>query len=92
MTSEGRVNKAITQPPSAKNFAQNKQKQGKTYLVQVEGLVSAAQLEQLAAGVHLKDGKTLPAVALLVGEADLPIELWPRHPPFASVKTCQRHG
>ena len=58
LTSDGRVNKAITQPPSAKNFAQNKKKQGKTYLVQVEGLVSTAQLEQLAAGVHLKDGKT----------------------------------
>ena len=35
LTSDGRVNKAITQPPAAKNFAQNKQKQCKTYLVQI---------------------------------------------------------
>ena len=87
LTSDGRVNKAITQPPAAKNFAQSKQKQGKTYLVQVEGLVSADQLKQLAAGVQLKDGKTLPATALLVDEADLPIALWQRDPPIRERKS-----
>ena len=87
LTSDGRVNKAITQPPSIKNFAQNKQKQGKTYLVQVEGLVSDAQLKQLAVGVHLKDGKTLPATALLIDEADLPIDLWQRDPPIRERKS-----
>ena len=87
LTSDGRVNKAITQPPSIKNFAQNKQKQGKTYLVQVEGLVSAAQLKQLDMGVHLKDGKTLPATALQVDEADLPIDLWQRDPPIRERKS-----
>ena len=87
LTSDGRVNKAITQPPSIKNFAQNKQKQGKTYLVQVEGLISDAQLKQLAAGVNLKDGKTLPATALLVDEVDLPIDLWQRDPPIRERKS-----
>ena len=87
LTSDGRVNKAITQPPSIKNFAQNKQKQGKTYLVQVEGLISAGQLKQLAVGVHLKDGKTLPATALQVDEADLPIDLWQRDPPIRERKS-----
>ena len=87
LTSDGRVNKAITQPPSIKNFAQNKQKQGKTYLVQVEGLISAAQLKQLAVGVHLKDGKTLPATALQVDEADLPIDVWQRDPPIRERKS-----
>ena len=87
LTSDGRVNKAITQPPSIKNFAQNKQKQGKTYLVQVEGLVSDAQLKQLDMGVHLKDGKTLPATTLQVDEADLPIDLWQRDPPIRERKS-----
>ena len=86
LTSDGRINKAITQPPSAKNFAQNKQKQGKTYLVQVEGVATATQLNELASGVLLKDGKTLPASAVLVDEAELPITLWQRDPPIRERK------
>ncbi|AGP47939.1 MULTISPECIES: rRNA large subunit pseudouridine synthase E [unclassified Psychrobacter] len=86
LTSDGRINKAITQPPSTKGFAQNKQKQGKTYLVQVEGMVTAVQLKALASGVVLKDGKTLPASAVLVDEADLPITLWERDPPIRERK------
>ncbi|OXL24079.1 rRNA large subunit pseudouridine synthase E [Psychrobacter sp. DAB_AL32B] len=86
LTSDGRINKAITQPPSAKNFAQNKQKQGKTYLVQVEGVATAAQLNELASGVVLKDGKTLPASAVLVVEAELPMTLWQRDPPIRERK------
>lgn len=86
LTSDGRINKAITQPPSAKNFAQNKQKQGKTYLVQVEGVATATQLKELASGVLLKDGKTLPASAVLVDEAELPMTLWQRDPPIRERK------
>lgn len=82
LTSDGRVNKAITQPPSAANFAKNRHKQGKTYLVQVEGTATPAQLNELASGVHLKDGKTLPATALMVEETNLPIDLWQREPPI----------
>ncbi|WP_201539830.1 pseudouridine synthase [Psychrobacter sp. 1044] len=86
LTSDGRVNKAITQPPSAANFAKNRHKQGKTYLVQVEGTATPVQLNELASGVHLKDGKTLPATALMVEEANLPIDLWQREPPIRERK------
>lgn len=86
LTSDGRVNKAITQPPSAARFEKDKHKQGKTYLVQVEGIATPAQLQALSKGVHLKDGKTLPALAQMVTEADLPIALWPRNPPIRERK------
>lgn len=85
LTSEGRVNKAITQPPRATDF-KHSIKQGKTYLVQVEGMVTAAQLAQLTNGVLLKDGKTLPAIAKLVTETELPIQLWQRDPPIRERK------
>ena len=86
LTNDGRVNKAITQPPKAAKFDQSTHKQGKTYLVQVEGIASALQLAELSRGVILKDGKTLPAKAVIVNEADLPIELWARNPPIRERK------
>ncbi|WP_201587871.1 pseudouridine synthase [Psychrobacter jeotgali] len=82
LTSDGRVNKAITHPPKANHG----QKQGKTYLVQVEGIATPEQLIQLEKGVVLKDGKTLPAKVKQVAEIDLPIELWPRNPPIRERK------
>ena len=86
LTNDGRVNKAITQPPRSTDF-KNSNKQGKTYLVQVEGTISTEQLAQLTRGVMLKDGKTLPAIAKIVDEVDLPMMLWQRDPPIRERKS-----
>lgn len=50
----------------------------KTYWVQVEGVPSAAQLEQLRRGVDLGDFVTRPAGAVRID----PPALWPRTPPI----------
>ena len=86
LTNDGRVNKAITQPPKAAKFDHSTHKQGKTYLVQVEGIATELQLAELTHGVMLKDGKTLPAKAVMVDEVDLPIALWTRDPPIRERK------
>ncbi len=86
LTSDGRVNKAITQPPNLKTFANNKHKQGKIYLVQVEGEATQAQMDELSKGVMLKDGLTLPAAAVIVTQEELPITLWQRDPPIRERK------
>ena len=54
-------------------------KQPKTYLVQVEGVVTAEALDALRRGVVLNDGPTLPAQARALDAA--PPWLWPRDPP-----------
>uniref|UniRef100_UPI0040475DD6 pseudouridine synthase n=1 Tax=Limnohabitans sp. TaxID=1907725 RepID=UPI0040475DD6 len=59
-------------------------KMEKTYLVQVEGLVSDAALTALARGVSLNDGPTLPARARAVAP---PADLWPRKPPIRERKS-----
>ncbi|WP_019672181.1 pseudouridine synthase [Psychrobacter lutiphocae] len=82
LTSDGQVNKAITHPPRANDG----RKQGKTYLVQVEGIPTTAQLEQLRQGVMLKDGKTLPAEVQHLSEDELPMPLWQRDPPIRERK------
>lgn len=83
LTNDGRVNKAITHPPKANAG----RKQGKTYLVQVEGIPTAEQLDKLGQGVILKDGKTLPADIKQLSEEDLPMPLWQRDPPIRERKS-----
>jgi 23S rRNA pseudouridine2457 synthase len=50
----------------------------KTYWVQVENIPNAECLQQLVAGIELKDGLTKPAKACLIP----PPEIWDRHPPI----------
>jgi len=78
LSDDGRLVQKITHP----RFTLKK-----TYLAQLEGEPTTESLEQLRAGVMLKDGLTRPAEAKLVDE---PANLWPRDPPIrfrASIPT-----
>lgn len=80
LTRDGRLQARITEP---------RHKLPKTYLVQVEGVPRAEQLERLRKGVKLKDGMTRPAqVRLLAGK---PGWLWPRTPPVRFRKRVPTH-
>lgn len=68
LTDDGRLQARIASP---------KYKQPKTYLVQVEGIPDAGQLQSLRDGVTLKDGKTRPALCEQID----PPDLWERDPP-----------
>lgn len=74
LTDDGQLQARIADP---------KFKLAKTYLVQVEGEVGEAALQQLRGGVRLNDGVTRPALAEVVD----PPELWPRDPPVRFRKT-----
>lgn len=74
LTADGRLQQQITNP---------EHKQWKTYLVQVEGDLDDKAVKQLASGVNLKDGPTLPARARRVSA---PL-LWVRDPPVRARKT-----
>ncbi|MEE4144773.1 MAG: pseudouridine synthase [Halieaceae bacterium] len=74
LTDDGALQQQIANP---------RHKRWKTYQVQVEGLVSDEALRQLASGVELKDGPTLPARARRIP----PPPLWPRTPPVRERKT-----
>lgn len=68
LTDDGRLQARISAP---------RYKQPKTYLVQVEGAPTEADLHPLRQGVTLRDGPTRPARARLIA----PPALWPRDPP-----------
>jgi 23S rRNA pseudouridine2457 synthase len=74
LTDDGRLQQQIANP---------RHKLTKTYLVQVEGDITDAALEQLSRGLQLKDGPTLPARAKKVA----PPQLWPRVPPVRERKS-----
>ncbi|GAB5449774.1 MAG: pseudouridine synthase [Halioglobus sp.] len=71
LTDDGQLQQRIANP---------RHKVWKTYLVQVEGCPSDADLDALRGGVDLKDGRTRPAKARLLPHTELE-GLWPREPP-----------
>ena len=70
LTDDGRLQARISDP---------RYKLEKTYLVQVEGAAASGAIEQLQAGVTLRDG---PARALSARAVEAPMWLWPRDPPI----------
>lgn len=68
LTDDGRLQAQIADPAH---------KMPKTYLVQVEGAPTDADLAPLRKGVTLKDGMTRPAEVALID----PPQLWERDPP-----------
>ena len=74
LTNDGALQQRIAHP---------RHKHWKTYWVQVEGVINTSALEQLQAGVLLKDGLTLPARAKLIE----PPALSERNPPVRVRKT-----
>ncbi len=74
LTDNGKLQAKISNP---------KFRSPKTYLAQVEGTPTEDQLEQLRAGIVLKDGPTRPAQV----EQIAPPDLWERDPPVRYRKT-----
>lgn len=70
LTDDGRLQQRISHPDH---------KQAKTYLVQVEGTLTAPQLHRLQQPINLGDFTTLPCIAKHIVE---PEWLWPRQPPI----------
>jgi 23S rRNA pseudouridine2457 synthase len=75
LTDDGRLQHRI---------ADSQQGQHKCYLVQVEGVPTAAQLERLRRGVRLKDGPARTVRTELLSRK--PGWLWPRRPPVRQRK------
>ena len=76
LTDDGALAQRLTDP---------RKQTAKTYLVQVEGAPTDAQLRQLREGMQLNDGPTLPAQARALAQA--PAWLWPRDPPVRFRRT-----
>jgi len=74
LTDDGKLQNQISSPKFNKI---------KTYIVQVEGLISADAIQQLTAGITLNDGPTKPTNAIIIVE---PEWLWPRVPPIRQRK------
>ncbi|MBZ6009212.1 rRNA large subunit pseudouridine synthase E [Leuconostoc gelidum subsp. aenigmaticum] len=70
LTDSGKLNHDLTDPEN---------KTYKTYVVQVEGVPTKAQLKALEQGIELKDGMTLPAK---VKRIPYPKWLWEREKPI----------
>jgi 23S rRNA pseudouridine2457 synthase len=70
LTDDGKLQHAIAHPDH---------KEGKTYLVQVEGVADAAALAKLQAPLDLGDFVTQPCKAVRIAA---PEWLWPRNPPI----------
>jgi len=74
LTDDGQLQQHIANP---------RHKLWKTYLVQVEGEISKQALQQLASGLVLKDGPTLPAKSKAIAAP----QLWARNPPVRERKS-----
>ena len=70
LTDDGKLQAKISQP---------RNRLVKTYWAQVEGVVTAADLNEIETGVELKDGRATARFARIVGE---PAGLWERDPPI----------
>lgn len=68
LTDDGKLQHKISHPKFDKE---------KTYVVQVDGQITADAIHQLSHGVKLKDGLTKPAKATIIDEPDW---IWPRTP------------
>ncbi|GAA0852605.1 rRNA large subunit pseudouridine synthase E [Aliiglaciecola litoralis] len=68
LTNDGKLQHKLADP---------KHKTTKTYWVQVDGQITPQAIAQLAAGVELKDGMTLPAKVSEIAEP----QVWQRDPP-----------